>query len=143
MRLDGPATLMLRSLVQDEHLEENSSFVKFKGLLTPRLYGGNQDIFQWCLKHGVEVVSEMDEIAPVEAFMIGYRTWERILGEKGEGREHVLKVLGGAGIELEDKIVDFLVRIGDRVPVSLSEDLVFIFTRDLYDKVLLFNMIPE
>lgn len=135
-------TLASRAFVQNEHLEESSAYIKFKGLVSGRLYRSD-DLNSWCLRYGVEIIPEMDEIAPIEAFVVGYRTWERILGKKGEGREHVLDVIAGAGLELDDKIVDFLVRLGDRVPVSESEDLVFLFPRDLYDKILVFNMVPD
>lgn len=113
-------------------------FMKFKGLLS-----SHQITSSWCLKHGIEVVTEMDEIAPMEAFLVGYRTWERILGEQGTDKQHVLRVIAKAGLDLDDKIVEFIVRLGDRVPVSDNEDLVYLFPRDLVDKALLFNIIPD
>jgi len=143
---DGPwgaGSLMSRSLEKTDYEDEATLFLKFKGILNQTLQTKGQDFISWCLRHGIEVTDEIDEIAPVEAFIIGYRTWQRLLGEKGEGKEYVLRVLAKAGIELDDKIVNFIVRIGDRVPVSHGEDLVYLFPRDFVDKALLFNMMPD
>lgn len=140
----GPGAKMSRSLEKKDYEDESTLFVKFKGILTQEIQrNGVQDFASWCLKHGIEVVAEMDEIAPTEAFIVGYRTWERILGEQGKDKQHVLRVLAKAGLDLEDKIVDFIVRLGDRVPVSDNEDLVYLFPRDFVDKSLLFNMMPD
>lgn len=135
----GPGTLMLRSFLEDIQYEDEAALlIKFKGLLS-----SHHITSEWCLRHGIEVITEMDDIAPMEAFLVGYRTWERILGEQGKCKQHVLRVLAKAGLDLEDKIVDFIVQLGDRIPVSENEDLVYLFPRDFVNKVLLFGTLPD
>jgi hypothetical protein len=136
---------MLRSLGHDmNNEEENALFIKFKGILSQHLARTwGQNLSEWCLRNEIEIITEIDEIAPMEAFILGYRTWERLSGLKGEGRDHVLCVLAKAGLDLDDKIVDFIVRLGDRVPVSDNEEVAYLFPRDFVNKALLFNMMPN
>lgn len=122
---DGLGTKMLRASMESvNYKDEAERFIKFKALVQGRL--SSIDVNHWCLRNGVEIVAERHQIAPMEVFFLGLK-----LG----GREP----LG----EVEQEVLDFISYVGDRVPVSDNEDFAYLFPRDLYEKILLFGVLPD
>lgn len=105
------------------HMDETNRFMKFKELVEPRLCSTGCHL--WLVDHGIGVVEEPAEIAPVEVFFIGLRSGEVELDS------------------LPPNVLKFVEMVGDRVPVSNNEDFAYLFPRDLYDKILLFGMLPR
>ena len=117
--------IVLKHTVADEVwiMQETVRFVKFKELVMEKLY--SVDVNHWCLRHGIEIVQERNEFAPMEVFFLGLR-------------------LGGLPPEEADHgALDFISHVGDRVPVSDNEDFAYLFPRDMYEKVLLFQILPD
>lgn len=102
--------------------DEVRRFLKFKELVQGMISSVN--VNHWCLRHGVEIVQEIPEIAPMEVFFIGLK-----MNPKPDG--------------LSDEVLGFIERVGDRVPVSDNEDFAYLFPRDMYEKILFFNMLPD
>lgn len=100
--------------------DEVRRFLKFKGLVQGMI--SSVAVNHWCLRHGVEIVQEIPEISPMEVFFIGLRT---------EGAD-----------EMSPGVEALVARVGDRVPVSDNEDFAYLFPRDLYEKILLFETVP-
>ena len=115
---------MLRSSMEKiNYKEEAERFVKFKELVQEKL--SSVDVNQWCVRNAVEIVAEKHQIAPMEVFFLG------------------LKVGGMESLgEVEQEVLDFISHVGDRVPVSDNEDFAYLFPRDLYEKILMFGMLP-
>lgn len=109
--------------MENSHYEETVRFVKFKELVMEKL--SSVDVNHWCLRNGIEIVRERNEIAPMEVFFLGLR-------------------LGGLPPEgPSPETLDFISHVGDRVPVSDNEDFAYLFPRDMYEKVLLFQILPD
>lgn len=121
---DGLGTRMLRSSMEKmNYKDEAERFVKFKELVRGKL--SSVDVNHWCVRNGIEIVAEMDKIAPIEVFFLG------------------LKVAGIESLgEVEPEVLDFISHVGDRVPVSDNEDFAYLFPRDLYEKILMFGVLP-
>lgn len=116
--LDGTLTKVFRSVDEQVYEEAARKFMKFKG----RVYGkiGSED---WCFRHGVEIVSEsVPEIEPMEVFFLAWR-------------------LSDERPELSKEILDLIEKVGDRIPVS-DEERVYLFPKDLHDKILVFGVAP-
>lgn len=119
MNLDGTLTNVFRSVDEQVYEEAARNFLKFKGLVYRKITSE-----QWCWNHGIQIVPEMiPEIEPAEIFFLAWR-----LSDKRP--------------EVSKEILDFVEKVGDRVPVS-DEDRVYLFPRDLHDKILLFNAVPD
>lgn len=98
-----------------KNTNEVERFERFKNLVWDRITPS------WCLKHGVECVQEVPQIAPMDIFFLGVR-----MGE----------------IHAED--LDFVNYVGDRIPMSLDgDDIAYLFPKDLYEKILVFNFVPD
>lgn len=125
VNFDGLGAKMLRSSIEKrDYKDEAERFIKFKSLVQGKL--SSIDVNQWCLRNGVEIVSEMYKIAPIEVFFLGL---------KMSGLEH----LGEVG----EDVISFIEMVGDRIPVSDNEDFAYLFPKDLYDKILLFGVLPD
>ena len=123
---------------------ENELFITFKSLIRKKILKCER-VNDWCLRHGVEIIPEMHEIAPIEAFIFAYRVVDGMFpDEKGSTKtERVREVSERSNLGVSEDVLNLILKIGDRVPVSIDEDLVYLFPRDFYDKVLLFNMVPD
>lgn len=108
--------------MENSHYEETVRFVKFKELVMEKL--SSVDVNHWCLRNGVEIVQEMSEIAPIEVFFLGLN-----ISPMPDG--------------LSEETIRFVERVGDRVPVSDNEDFAYLFPKELYDKILVFGMLPD
>jgi hypothetical protein len=117
MNFDGTLTKVFRSVDSEVYEEAARKFMKFKG----RVYGKIASE-EWCFRHGVEIVSEsIPEIEPIEVFFLAWRLAENHPVSK--------------------EIMDFIEKVGDRIPVS-DEERVYLFPKDLHDKILLFGVAP-
>lgn len=103
-------------MMDEDYLAEIRRFTKFKGVVSEVLQSVRSH--EWCVRNGVDIIPEVEEIAPMELFFLGMRA---------EGRQP----------ESEYAIV------GDRIPVSDGDGWVYVFPRDLYEKILVFGMIPD
>lgn len=109
--------------MKNNHYDEAVRFVKFKELVMEKL--SSVGVNHWCLRNGIEIVPERDELAPMEVFFLGVR-------------------LGGILPERADPgVLDFISHVGDRVPVSDNEDFAYLFPRDMYEKALFFQTLPD
>lgn len=98
-----------------KNTDEVERFERFKNLVWDKLNPS------WCLRYGVECVQEVPQIAPMEVFFLGLR-----MGE----------------IPAED--LGIVKYVGDRIPLSLDgDDIAYLFPKDLYEKILVFNFVPD
>lgn len=114
---DGPLANVFRSVDQEVYENAARKFMKFKGLVYRRI-----DSEEWCWRNGVEIVQEMPEIEPAEVFFLAWR-------------------LSDERPEVPKEIMEFVERVGDRIPVS-DDERVFLFPRDLHDKIVVFGATP-
>lgn len=139
--------------MSDEYFMERDRLLKFKEIVSPVLGSVNSHI--WCARNGVDIVPEEKDLSPTETFCMGFRVWERLYGPAST-REGVVRVIREGLVEtnteaddfVDEKFVDFLVMLAGRVPVNSSEGLgevadhIFLFPRDLYEKILILGVAP-
>jgi hypothetical protein len=142
--------------MSDEYLQEMDRLSKFKQIVGPVL--GSVDSHTWCLRNGVEIVPEQEDLKPTEVFCMGFRVWERMYGGAST-RKGIVRVLEAGLMEANmsmmwnqllmsdidegERFVDFLVRLAGRVPVNEEDsDWLFLFPRDLYEKILVLGFAP-
>jgi hypothetical protein len=107
-------------------MDETRKFLKFKDIVGPKL--NSVDVNLWCVRHDVEIIEELPEVAPIETFFLAYRSavdktpYENLLDEK---------------------VRCFIRHVGDRIAVSDNEDFAYLFPRDLYEKILVFGTVPD
>lgn len=100
-------------MIQDT--DELERFERFKNLVWDSITPS------WCLKHGVECIDEIPEIAPMDIFFLGVRM----------------------GVIISEDLNIFKY-VGDRIPLSLDgDDIAYLFPKDLYEKILVFNFVPD
>lgn len=112
-------------MMDDDYLVEIRRFTKFKGIVSAILQSVRSH--EWCARNGVDIVPEIEEITPMELFFLGIRA---------EGR-------AGCRTYEEHEAGEVRKLVGDRIPVSDGEGFVYIFPRDLYEKILVFESIPD
>ena len=118
MNLDGILTKVFRSVDEEVYEEAARRFLKFKGLVY-----GKMDSEDWCWRNGVQIVQEILEIEPAEVFFIAWR-------------------LSDSRPDVPKEILEFVEKVGDRVPVS-DEERVYLFPKDLHDKIVMFGATPS
>lgn len=114
---DGVLTNVFRSVDREVYENAARKFMKFKGLVYGKITSE-----EWCWRNGVEIAQEIPEIEPAEVFFLAWR-------------------LADERPEVPREILEFVERVGDRVPVS-DEERIYLFPRDLYEKILVFLSVP-
>lgn len=139
--------------MSEDYVLESDRLLKFKQIVSPVL--NSVDSHLWCVRNGVDIIPEVEEISPTELFCMNFRVWERMFG-RASTREDVVRVVR-EGLRKEtqtevdvadEKFIDFLAMVAGRVVINETDGLgeatshIFLFPRDLYEKILILGFAP-